>query len=152
MDLDINDDTPKQSEPTFKQFRWPIATSPVVDAGMASTQHSQPPTAGLKFQPKWSTSQYLKSHSATPATASSQPSPPEATSRASAAQGPPPAPSASANNPRSRYDTVKQNSSAVSGPMSAVSGYSASTSSDLADVPSRLPYQSPGYSPGYSYH
>lgn len=159
-DVDRNDDTRKASDSSTKKFRWPIAIIPAVDAGTGPTEHPESPTAGLKFQPKQSPPQLPKTYSAASATASSQPQPPppKAPSTASAtapsARGPPPAPSASANNPRDMYDAKEQSDSAVfrsPNPMSAVSGYSTSTTSDLADVPSRLLYYSPGYSPGYSY-
>ncbi|KAL8789267.1 MAG: hypothetical protein Q9195_006913 [Heterodermia aff. obscurata] len=126
--------------PSTDKFRWPATTSPAVDTPTFTTTDRPSPTSGLKFQPKQLEPQPAKASSiAAPST-----------------QQLPPAPIANANSGRYTFSATGQNHSGVSRssrlahPMSAASGFSASTTSDLADVPSRLPHQSAGYSPGYS--
>jgi hypothetical protein len=66
-----------------------------------------------------------------------------------------PTPSSASLSPRYRQGSAFRSRHPISQrgmePASAISGITSSTNSDYADVPSRLPYHSPGYSPGYGY-
>ena len=155
LHINSNEPTPKVPKPPVMQFRWPSTTKLASDSAPLSSES----TPKLQYQPRQPSPPPSQKSLATDNATPFRPLPPEEfraalvskPTTAPSARGPPPAPSASANE---RYSASAANSntnySSSAHPGSAISGYSTSTSSELADVPSRLPYQSPGYSPGYS--